>query len=157
MNKKFKVIIKKDPIFKYIVEDYPFYEGLFFHEKTNFIMKILKVHYLKRGLFLVDLGQTNLKFLFHFEKRLGTTFNDFTDFKFVRRFLQHFKMKNEIVYTMKHLSSLIMRLKSLHRDINFMTVKIRKMQTLKLKNHDIYKLLNRDPLTLEQMDLIHLD
>jgi len=48
MNKILKITFKHDPIFKYIVEDFPFYEGMFFYSKDFFSMNILNAHYFLR-------------------------------------------------------------------------------------------------------------
>jgi len=48
MNKILKITFKHDPIFKYIVEDFPFYEGIFFYSTYFHNMSILKAHYFLR-------------------------------------------------------------------------------------------------------------
>ena len=49
MNKILKIYIKNDPVFKYVVEDYPFYEGIFFHSQDNLKMNVLHTHYTLRN------------------------------------------------------------------------------------------------------------
>ena len=49
MNKIFKIYIKNDPVFKYVVEDYPFYEGIFFHVTDYSEMHVLHTHYTFRN------------------------------------------------------------------------------------------------------------
>ena len=49
MNKILKIYIKNDPIFKYVVEDYPFYEGIFFHATDYSKMEVLHTHYTFRN------------------------------------------------------------------------------------------------------------
>ena len=49
MNKILKIYIKNDPVFKYVVEDYPFYEGIFFHATDYSKMEVLHTHYTFRN------------------------------------------------------------------------------------------------------------
>ena len=74
MNKILKIYIKHDPVFKYVVEDYPFYEGIFFHVTDYSKMEVLHTHYTFRN--CVNMGsQTinisgNLKSNLHFKPQI---------------------------------------------------------------------------------------
>ena len=49
MNKILKIYVKKDPVFKYVVEDYSFYEGIIFHAIDYLNMNVLHTHYTFRN------------------------------------------------------------------------------------------------------------
>ena len=49
MNKILKIYIKNNPVFEYVVEDYPFYEGIFFHVTDCSKMDVLHTHYTFRN------------------------------------------------------------------------------------------------------------
>ena len=59
MNKILKIYIKNDPIFKYVVEDYPFYEGIFFHVTDYSKMEVLHTHYTFRN--RINMGNQTIK------------------------------------------------------------------------------------------------
>ena len=76
MNKILKIIIKQNPIFKYIVEDYPFYEGIFFHSKNFHNMNILNTHYLLRSHLAINKGNAEFfckpKYIMHFNFNISS-------------------------------------------------------------------------------------
>lgn len=149
----FKIVFKKDPIFKYIVDDYPFYEGLYFHSVDYHKMKILSSHCLLRQKLSTNQGGTHLfcspKYCIHtsarfnssqikfqiipkFKLKLQTKFHDLNNSKFIFRFTQRLTMHE----------------KTYSKD----SVKLHMIKTVKLKTHDLYTLENRDNLTLSEMD-----
>ena len=77
MNKIFKIYIKNNPIFKYVVEDYPFYEGIFFHCQDYFRIYVTSAHYLLRN--RINMGNQTLnisqklKSNLHFKLRISET------------------------------------------------------------------------------------
>ena len=77
MNKILKIYIKNNPVFEYVVEDYPFYEGIFFHCQDYFRIYVTPAHYLLRnrinmGNQTINISQ-KLKSNLHFKLRISET------------------------------------------------------------------------------------
>ena len=153
MNKIFKIHIKHNPVFKYVVEDYPFYDGMFFHAIDYLEMNVLYTHYTFRN--RINMGsQTinisgNLRSSLHFKSQIlemttvlnaaiksnlksKTAFKDYQKSKFKL----HSKMRVQ------------MRDKTCFKSI----VAAHLIKMTKLKTHDPFILRNRDVMKLSDMD-----
>ena len=153
MNKILKIYVKKDPIFKYVVEDYPFYEGIFFHVTDYLKMDVLNTHYTFRN--RINMGnQTinifeNLRSNLHFKPQIlemptvlnaaiksnlksKTTFKDYQKSKFKIHSKMRIQMRDKTCFKSSATAHLI--------------------RMTKLKTHDPFILRNRDAMRLDDMD-----
>lgn len=153
MNKILKIYIKNDPIFKYVVEDYPFYEGIFFHATDYLKMNVLHTHYTLRN--RINMGnQTvgiseNLRSSLHFKPQIlgmSTILNvdiksklksrisldDYQKSKFELRCAIRVQMRDKTCFKSSATAHLI--------------------KMTKLKTHDPFILRNRDAMRLSAMD-----
>ena len=153
MNKILKIYIKNDPIFKYVVEDYPFYEGIFFHVTDYSKMEILHTHYLLRNRINMD-SQTiniseNLRSSLHLTSRilgmptvLNATIKSNLKSKTALKDYQKSKFK---IYSKMRIQ---MRDKTYSKSIT----QAHLIKMTKLKTHDPFILRNRDVMKLSDMD-----
>ena len=153
MNKILKIYIKNDPIFKYVVEDYPFYEGIFFHAKDYLKMNVLHTHYTLRN--RINMGnQTvgiseNLRSSLHFKPRIlemptvlnaiiksnlksKITLKDYQKSRFKLRLGVRIQMMDKTCFKGNATAHLI--------------------KMTRLKTHDPFILRNRDAMRLSDMD-----
>ena len=153
MNKIFKIYIKNNPIFKYVVEDYPFYEGIFFHVTDCSKMDVLHTHYTFRN--RINMGsQTiniseNLNSSLHLKSRISvmpTVLNAVikSNLKSRARFKDYQKSRFKLRLGMRAQ----MRDKTCFK--SSATAHLIKMT--KLKTHDPFILRNRDVMKLSDMD-----
>lgn len=153
MNKILKITFKQDPIFKYIVEDFPFYEGIFFYSEDFHNMNILKTHYLLRQKLILNREIFKNFCVPKLKLRLAPTID------LGKVYLQinlKFRLKRSINFNISSASKLQLKL-SLRlnaKDVNYHSskVNIHMMKLIRLKTHDPYTLENRDILLLESMD-----
>ena len=153
MNKILKIYIKNDPIFKYVVEDYPFYEGIFFHATDYSKMEVLHTHYTFRNRINMS-SQTiniseNLRLSLHLKPRIlemSTVLNAFikSNLKSRVRFKDYQKSKFKLRCAIR----VQMRDKTCFK--GNATAHLIKMT--KLKTHDPFILRNRDIMKLGDMD-----
>ena len=153
MNKILKIIIKSDPIFKYIVEDYPFYEGIFFHSKDFNKMAILNFHYILRINLAIDKGNTELfcksKYLMHLIFSITSpppklSINPKSKVKTKANLYLFNILKTNI--------KLNLRLKIQDKNYSKSTINLHMIKLIRLKTHDPYTIENRDMLKLSNMD-----
>ena len=153
MNKILKIYIKNDPIFKYVVEDYPFYEGIFFHVTDYSEMHVLHTHYTFRN--RINMGsQTiniseNLRSSLHLKPRIleiptvlnaviksnlksRVRFKDYQKSRFKLRLGVRVQMRDKTCFKSSATAHLI--------------------KMTKLKTHDPFILRNRDIMKLGDMD-----
>lgn len=153
MNKILTIYVKKDPIFKYVVEDYPFYEGIFFHVTDYLKMDVLNTHYTLRN--RINIGnQTiniseNLRSNLHFKPQVlemptvlnaaiksnlksKTAFKDYQKSRFKLRCGMRVQMRDKTCFKGNATAHLI--------------------KMTKLKTHDPFILRNRDAMRLSAMD-----
>lgn len=153
MNKILKIIIKKNPIFKYVVEDYPFYEGLFFHSKDFHNMNILSSHYLLRQRLYINRGNADLIYKPKYLLRLKSDIEIPSPELLIN---PRFKLKSELkFYTCNVLKAYIklnLRLKMNDKNYSKSTANLHLIKFTRLKTHDPYSLENRDSLSLSNMD-----
>ena len=153
MNKILKIIVKHDPIFKYIVEDYPFYEGIFFHSIDYQRMNIIKTHYLLRQ--KLNINEGKLQFLCNrkYFMRLIPKINIYPP-KFLIN--PKFRIKSRAKFYIFNLSKnyihLNLRLKMNDKNYSKSTVNLHMIKLTRLKTHDPYTLESRDTLSLSAMD-----
>ena len=153
MNKILKIYIKNDPIFKYVVEDYPFYEGIFFHVTDYSEMHVLHTHYTFRNYVNMS-NQTiniseNLRSSLHLKPRIleiptvlnatiksnlksKSAFKDYQKSKFKTRCAIRVQMQDKTCFKGNATAHLI--------------------KMTKLKTHDPFILRNRDIMKLGDMD-----
>lgn len=153
MNKIFKIYIKNDPIFKYVVEDYPFYEGIFFHSQDNLKMHVLHTRYTFRNYVNMS-SQTiniseNLRSSLHLKPRIlemptvlnatiksnlksDVRFKDYQKSKFKARCAIRVQMQDKTCFKGNATAHLI--------------------RMTKLKTHDPFILRSRDAMRLSDMD-----
>lgn len=153
MNKILKIYIKNDPIFKYVVEDYPFYEGIFFHATDYSKMEVLHTHYTFRNRINMS-SQTiniseNLRLSLHLKPRIlemSTVLNAVikSNLKSRVRFKDYQKSKFKLRCAIR----VQMRDKTCFK--GNATAHLIKMA--KLKTHDPFILRNRDIMKLGDMD-----
>ena len=153
MNKIFKIYIKNDPIFKYVVEEYPFYEGIFFHVTDYSKMEILHTHYLLRNRINMD-SQTiniseNLRSSLHLKSQIlemPTVLNATikSNLKSKAAFKDYQKSKAKVCYAMR----VQMRDKTCFKR----SATAHLIRMTKLKTHDPFILRNRDAMRLDDMD-----
>ena len=155
MNKILKIIIKKDPIFKYIVEDYPFYEGIFFHSKDFHNMNILNTHYLLRSHLAINKGNAEFfckpKYLLHLNLSIHSPspkllINPKSKVK-IKAKTNFYIINDNKVYI-----RLNQRLKMNDKNHSKVTINPHLIKLIRLKTHDPFILENRDMLTLSNMD-----
>lgn len=153
MNKILKIIVKHDPIFKYIVEDYPFYEGIFFHSIDYQRMNIIKTHYLLRQNLNINEGKPEFLFKPKYLMRLIPKINIYPP-KLLTN--PKFRMKSRAKFYIFNLSKnyihLNLRLKMNDKNYSKSTVNLHMIKLTRLKTHDPYTLENRDTLRLSAMD-----
>lgn len=153
MNKILKIIVKHDPIFKYVVEDYPFYEGLFFHLVDFHNMNILNAHYLLRQRLSINSGKPDFfyisKYIIHLTPQFYVSPAEFLT---KPKFRIKFKTKFYILNTSKIHARSKLRLKMHDKNYSKSTVNLHMIKLTKLQTHDPYTLENRDTLTLADMD-----
>ena len=153
MNKILKIYVKKDQIFKYVVEDYPFYEGMFFHVTDYSKMEVLHTHYLLRNRINMD-SQTiniseNLRSSLHLKSRIfgmPTVLNAAikSNLKSRVRFKDYQKSKAKVCYAMR----VQMRDKTCFKS----SATAHLIRMTNLKTHDPFILRNRDAMRLDDMD-----
>ena len=153
MNKILKIHVKKDPIFKYVVEDYPFYEGIFFHATDYLKMNVLHTHYTFRN--RINMGNQTiniseiLRSSLHFKPQIlemSTVLNVAAkaNLKLKIAIEDYQKSKAKARYAMR----VQMRDKTYFK--GSATAHLIKMA--KLKTHDPFILRNRDIIKLGDMD-----
>lgn len=153
MNKIFKIYIKNDPVFKYVVEDYPFYEGIFFHATDYSKMEVLHTHYTLRN--RINMGnQTiniseNLRSSLHLKSQIlemPTVLNATikSNLKSKAAFKDYQKSKFKIHSKMR----IQMRDKTYSKSVS----QAHLIKMTKLKTHDPFILRNRDIMKLSDMD-----
>ena len=139
--------------FKYVVEDYPFYEGIFFHSQDNLKMHVLHTHYTFRN--RINMGsQTiniseNLRSSLHLKPRIleiptvlnaviksnlksRVRFKDYQKSRFKLRLGVYVQMKDKTCFKSSATAHLI--------------------KMTKLKTHDPFILRNRGVMKLSDMD-----
>jgi len=153
MNKILKIYIKNDPVFKYVVEDYPFYEGIFFHSQDNLKMNVLHTHYTLRN--RINMGnQTvgiseNLRSSLHFKPQIlgmPTILNAAIKSKLKSRISLDDYQKSKFKLHCK--MRIQMRDKTYSKSIS----QAHLIKMTKLKTHDPFILRNRDVMKLGDMD-----
>lgn len=153
MNKILKIIIKKDPIFKYIVEDYPFYEGIFFHSKDFHNMNILNTHYLLRSHLAINKGDAEFfckpKYLLHLNLSIHSPSP-----KLLINPKSKVKTKAKIHVTNNNKVNIRLnqRIKMNDKNHSKVTINPHLIKLIRLKTHDPFILENRDMMTLSNMD-----
>ena len=153
MNKILKIYIKNNPVFEYVVEDYPFYEGIFFHCQDYFRIYVTPAHYLLRN--RINMGsQTiniseNLNSSLHLKSRISVMptvlnaviksnlksrarFKDYQKSRFKLRLGVRVQMRDKTCFKSSATAHLI--------------------KMTKLKTHDPFILRNRDVMKLSDMD-----
>lgn len=153
MNKILKIYIKNDPIFKYVVEDYPFYEGIFFHATDYLKMNVLHIHYTFRnrinmGNQAIDISEI-LRSSLHFKPQIlemSTVLNAAikSNLKSKTAFKDYQKSKAKVCYAMR----VQMRDKTCFKS----SATAHLIRMTKLKTHDPFILRNRDAMRLDDMD-----
>ncbi len=153
MNKILKIYIKNDPIFKYVVEDYPFYEGIFFHVTDYSEMHVLHTHYTFRNYVNMS-SQTiniseNLRSSLHLKPRIlemPTVLNAAikSNLKSSVRFKYYQKSKFKARCGIR----VQMRDKTCFKS----SATVHLIRMTKLKTHDPFILRNRDAMRLSDMD-----
>ena len=153
MNKILKIYIKNNPVFEYVVEDYPFYEGIFFHVTDCSKMDVLHTHYTFRNRInmwnqTINISQ-KLKSNLHFKLRISETptvlnaviksnlksrarFKDYQKSRFKLRLGMRAQMRDKTCFKSSATAHLI--------------------KMTKLKIHDPFILRNRDVMKLSDMD-----
>ncbi|MBQ6144036.1 MAG: hypothetical protein IJI84_06150 [Clostridia bacterium] len=153
MNKILKIYIKNDPVFKYVVEDYPFYEGIFFHVTDYSEMHVLHTHYTFRnrinmGNQVINISE-NLRSSLHLKPRMlemptvlnvviksnlksKITLKDYQKSRFKLRLGVCVQMRDKTCFKSSATAHLI--------------------RMTKLKTHDPFILRNRDAMRLSDMD-----
>ncbi len=153
MNKILKIYIKNDPIFKYVVEDYPFYEGIFFHATDYSKMEVLHTHYTFRNHINMS-SQTinvseNLRSSLHLKPRIlemPTVLN--ADIKSKLKSNISLKDYQESKFKLHSKMRVQMRDKTYSKSIT----QAHLIKMTKLKTHDPFILRNRDVMKLSDMD-----
>ena len=153
MNKILKIHVKKDPIFKYVVEDYPFYEGIFFHATDYLNMNVLHTHYTFRNrtnmgnqtINISEILRSNL----HFKPQIlqmPTVLNAAikSNLKSKTVFKDYQKSKAKVCYAMR----VQMRDKTCFKS----SATAHLIRMTKLKIHDPFILRNLDAMRLDNMD-----
>lgn len=153
MNKILKIYVKNDPIFKYAVEDYPFYEGIIFHATDYLRMNVLHTRYTFRNRINMS-SQTiniseNLRLSLHLKPRIlemPTVLNAVikSNLKSRVRFKDYQKSKAKVCYAMR----VQMRDKTCFKS----SATAHLIRMTKLKIHDPFILRNRDAMRLDDMD-----
>lgn len=153
MNKILKIYVKNDPIFKYVVEDYPFYEGIFFHATDYLKMNVLHTHYTFRnrinmGNQAIDISEF-LRSSLHFKPQIlemSTVLNAAvkSNLKSKTAFKDYQKSKAKVCYAMR----VQMRDKTCFKS----SATAHLIRMTKLKTHDPFILRNRDAMRLDDMD-----
>lgn len=153
MNKILKIIIKSDPIFKYIVEDYPFYEGIFFHSKSFYKMNILNSHYLLKQRLKINKGSVGFFYIPKYLMHLVLNINPSSP-KLLVNPKSKIKTKTKVyILNNNHVyMRLSQKLKSHDKNYFKYTINPHMIKLTRLKTHDPYTLENRDMLTLSNMD-----
>ncbi len=153
MNKILKIYIKNDPIFKYVVEDYPFYEGIFFHVTDYSEMHVLHTHYTFRNYVNMS-NQTiniseNLRSSLHLKPRilemptvLNAVIKSNLKSKITLKDYQKSKFKLH--------SKMCIQMRDTTYSKSISQAHLIKMT--KLKTHDPFILRNRDVMKLGDMD-----
>ena len=153
MNKILKIYIKNDPIFKYVVEDYPFYEGIFFHVTDYSEMHVLHTHYTFRNYVNMS-NQTiniseNLRSSLHLKPRilemptvLNAVIKSNLKSKITLKDYQKSKFKLH--------SKMCIQMRDTTYSKSISQAHLIKMT--KLKTHDQFILRNRDVMKLSDMD-----
>ena len=139
--------------FKYVVEDYPFYEGIFFHSQDNLKMHVLHTHYTFRN--RINMGNQainiaeNLRSSLHFKSQIlqmptvlnaaiklnlksKITLKDYQKSRFKLRLGVYVQMKDKTCFKSSATAHLI--------------------KMTKLKTHDPFILRNRGVMKLSDMD-----
>ena len=153
MNKILKIIIKQNPIFKYIVEDYPFYEGIFFHSKNFHNMNILNTHYLLRSHLAINKGDAEFfckpKYLLHLNLSIHSPSP-----KLLINPKSKVKTKAKIHVTNNNKVNIRLnqRIKMNDKNHSKVTINPHLIKLIRLKTHDPFILENRDMMTLSNMD-----
>ena len=153
MNKIFKIYIKNNPIFKYVVEDYPFYEGIFFHVTDCSKMDVLHTHYTFRN--RINMGsQTiniseNLNSSLHLKSRISET-PIVLDLVIKLKLKSSISLKDDQKSKFKLYSKMRVQMKDKTCFKSSATAHLIKMT--KLKTHDPFILRNRDVMKLSDMD-----
>lgn len=153
MNKILKIYIKNDPVFKYVVEDYPFYEGIFFHATDYSKMEVLHTHYTFRN--RINMGsQTiniseNLSSSLHLKSRISempTVLNAVIKSKLKSRISLDDYQKSKFKLHSK------MRVQMKDKTCFKSSATAHLIKMTKLKTHDPFILRNRDIMKLSDMD-----
>lgn len=153
MNKILKIIIKSDPIFKYIVEDYPFYEGILFNSKDFHKIKILNSHYLLKQRLKINKGSAGFFYIPKYLMHLVLDINSSSP-KLLVSSKSKVKTKTKVyILNNNHVyMQLSQKLKSYDKNYFKYTIIPHMIKLIRLKTHDPYTLENRDMLTLSNMD-----
>ncbi len=153
MNKILKIIIKKNPIFKYVVEDYPFYEGLFFHSIDFHKMNVLNTRYLLRQRLYISQGNADLIYNPRYLLRLKSGIEISSPELLIN---PKFKLKSKVKVYISNVSKsyikLNLRMKMNDKNYSKSTANLHLIKFTRLKTHDPYSLENRDSLSLANMD-----
>lgn len=152
MNKVLKILMKSDPIFKYIVEDYPFYEGAFFHSKDFHKMKILNSHYLLKQRLKINKGNAEFFYIPKYLMHLVLDINSSPKLLINPKSKIKTKIKVYILNNNHLYMRLSQKLKSYDKNYFKYTITPHMIKLTRLKTHDPYTLENRDMLTLSNMD-----
>ena len=153
MNKIFKIYIKNNPIFKYVVEDYPFYEGIFFHVTDCSKMDVLHTHYTFRN--RINMGsQTiniseNLNSSLHLKSRISVM-PIVLDLVIKLKLKSSISLKDDQKSRFKLRLGVRVQMKDKTCFKSSATAHLIKMT--KLKTHDPFILRNRDVMKLSDMD-----
>lgn len=153
MNKILKIYVKKDPVFKYVVEDYPFYEGIIFHAIDYLRMNVLHTRYTFRN--RVNMGNQTiniskiLRSNLHFKPQIlqmPTVLNAAikSNLKSKTAFKDYQKSKAKVCYAIR----VQMRDKTCFKS----SATAHLIRMTKLKIHDPFILRNRDAMRLDDMD-----
>ena len=153
MNKILKIYIKNDPIFKYVVEDYPFYEGIFFHATDYSKMEVLHTHYTFRNRINMSSQAINisesLSLSLHLKPQIlgmPTVLNAVIKSNLKSRISLDDYQKSKFKLHIK------MRVQMRDKTYSKSVSQAHLIKMTKLKTHDPFILRNRDIMKLGDMD-----
>ncbi len=153
MNKIFKIYIKNDPIFKYVVEEYPFYEGIFFHVTDYSKMEVLHTHYLLRSRINMDSQTINISEILRSSLHLKSQILEMpTVLNVAAKANLKLKIAIEDYQKSKAKARYAMRVQMRDKTYFKGSATAHLIKMAKLKTHDPFILRNRDIIKLGDMD-----
>ena len=169
MNKILKIFLKKPTylnddekrlkpiekvVFKYVVDDYPYYETAFMDNTFWEYLTVKNAHSLLRLPIEITQGLNNIKVNPKFLSRI-TSFKDKTFSIMSVRARTILVVKNidfKLLNSYKVIARANKRAMFIHKDYPKLKLTPRGIILAKLKSHDPYTLQNRDSKTLQNMD-----